>query len=52
MDDCDFPDYPTSSEEQAEITEQEDAADHPPQEAQPERRYPERLRTAPKRLNL
>lgn len=48
MDDGDFLDYPASSEEQAGITEQEDAA----AQAQPEWRYPERRRTAPKRLNL
>lgn len=48
MDDGDFLDYPASSEEQAGITEQEDAA----AQAQPEWRYLERQRTAPKRLNL
>ena len=52
MDDSDFLDYTASSEDQAESTEQEDAAAGASPEAQPERRYPERQRTAPERLNL
>lgn len=44
--------YAAGLEEQEVETEQHDAAVGPPADVQPARRYPERERTAPKRLNL